>query len=212
MAVKKETFEEKYMEFELMNGRAPHSAFELCKSMKKKEEDFFEAFSSLEQLRKSILGSIMTTTMDILDKDDNYAEYSGREQTLALFYTLFEQFKKKRSYLMLKYSNAGEVMHTAKDWDVFFRQFEARMEHILMDARQTEEVQSRPYIADHYAKGFKLAFTYVFRVWLKDVSEGFETTDAAIEKTVNLAYDMLGVSPLDSLLDFGRFAIKTKIV
>lgn len=212
MAVKKETFEEKYKEFELLNGRAPHSVFEFCHSIKKKEEDFFAVYSSLDQLRKAILASTINHTLSILDDDANYEEYSGREKTLALFYTLFEQFKKQRSYLMFKYKNVGEVMHTAKDWEIFFRQFEARMESIILDARQRDEVQSRPYISDHYAKGFKLAFTYVFRVWLKDESENFETTDAAVEKTVNLAFDMLGVSPLDSLLDFGRFAIKTKIV
>jgi hypothetical protein len=211
MAVKKETFEEKYKEFELMNGRAPHSVFEFCNSIKKKEEDFYAVFSSLEQLRKSILGTVIANTFSILDEDSNYAEYSGREKTLALFYTLFEQFKKHRSYLLLKYNKANDVMHTAKDWEIFFRQFEARMESILLDARQEDEVQSRPYLSDHYAKGFKLGFTYVFRVWLKDDSEGFETTDAAIEKTVNLAFDMLGTSPLDTLIDFGRFALKTKV-
>jgi hypothetical protein len=90
-------------------------------------------------------------------------------------------------------------------------QLNARIESILVEAKQNEEIKDRPYIGEHYAKGYKLVFTYLFRVWLKDDSEGFSTTDAAIEKSVNLSFDMLGVSPLDSLIDFGKFALKTKV-
>lgn len=211
MIKKRETFLKKYIEFELIHGRTPNSVFEFCKENKTDEASFYEHFNSLLQLRKAILSDQINNTLAILDDSEDYANYSAREKVLALFYTQFEQFKKNRSYLIEKYQDKKDVMTTVKDWDDYFNQFQARIENILVEGKQTEEVQDRPYIGEHYAKGFKVAFTYVFRVWLKDESQGFETTDAAIEKTINLAFDMLGVSPLDSLLDFGRFAIKTKV-
>jgi hypothetical protein len=33
----------------------------------------------------------------------------------------------------------------------------------------------------------------------------FEKTDAAIEKSVNLAFDLIGKGILDNALDFGKF-------
>jgi hypothetical protein len=48
-------------------------------------------------------------------------------------------------------------------------------------------------------------------VWLNDDSDEFSNTDAAIEKSVNLSIDMLEKNTLDSLIDFGKFALKTKI-
>ena len=211
MIKKRATFLKKYIEFELIHGRTPNSVFEFCKENKTDEAAFYEFFNSLTQLRKAILTEQINNTLSILDESEDYAAYSAREKVLALFYTQFEQFKSIRSYLIEKYQDKNDVKNNVKDWDDYFNQFQARIEGILVEAKQTEEVQDRPYIGEHYAKGFKIGFTYVFRVWLKDESQDFETTDAAIEKTINLAFDMLGVSPLDSLLDFGRFAIKTKV-
>jgi hypothetical protein len=211
MIKKRATFLKKYIEFELIHGRTPNSVFEFCKENKTDEATFYEFFNSLTQLRKAILTEQINNTLSILDESEDYAAYSAREKVLALFYTQFEQFKSIRSYLIEKYQDKNDVKNNVKDWDDYFNQFQARIEGILVEAKQTEEVQDRPYIGEHYAKGFKIGFTYVFRVWLKDESQDFETTDAAIEKTINLAFDMLGVSPLDSLLDFGRFAIKTKV-
>jgi len=211
MVKKRNTFLKKYIEFELIHGRSPNSVFEFCKENKTDEASFYEHFNSIQQLKKAILKDQIDGTLVLLDDSEDYKNYSARDKVLALFFTQFEQFKSIRSYLIEKYQDKKGVIDNAKDWDDFFNQLQARIEGILVEAKQNEEVQDRPYIGEHYAKGFKLVFTYVFRVWLKDESHAFETTDAAIEKTINLAFDMLGVSPLDSLLDFGRFAIKTKV-
>jgi hypothetical protein len=45
---------------------------------------------------------------------------------------------------------------------------------------------------------------------MDDTSNAFEKTDAAIEKSVNLAMDLMGKSPLDAALDFGKFLFQNK--
>jgi len=209
---KRETIEKKYIEFELLEGRSPNSVFEFMKYFKASEKDFYVHYNSLEQLRKKLLEHSLIEVFETLDKDENYASFSAREKALALFYTLFERWKENRSYLLSKYQAMNDWKTISKDWDGFMNQLEARMENILLEAKQRDEVIDRPAIGKHYAKGFKLAFVYLLRVWFKDESHEFETTDAAIEKTVNLTFDMLGKGPLDSLIDFGRFAIKTKVM
>ena len=209
---KKDTITKKYAEFELLEGRAPHSVFELCNHAKIQEKTFYNHFNSLASIKKYILESLVNQTIERIDDDENYAEFSANEKALALFFTLFEEFMEQRSYLILKYSSIKDVRHLAGDWDSFFMQFNARMEQIIQEAKSTEEVVSRPYIGDYYAKSFKLVFLYIFRVWINDDSEKFQTTDAAIEKSVNLAFEFLGHSPLDSILDFGKFAMKTKVM
>ena len=67
--------------------------------------------------------------------------------------------------------------------------------------------KKRPFTRLVFSKEF-----YEARVWLKDESKAFETTDAAIEKSVNLAFELLSQGPLDSIIDFGRFALKTKFI
>lgn len=209
---KQEAIAKGYTEFELLEGRPPHSVFELCQSIKTQEKTFYKHFNSLGAIRKHILGDMITNTFSRLDVDENYEDFSANEKALALFFTLFEEFMDKRSYLIFKYNKVRDVRQLAGDWDDFFRQFNARMEQIIQEAKQQEEIVNRPYIGDYYAKSFKLVFLYIFRVWLNDSSNKFQTTDAAIEKSVNLAFEFLGHSPLDSMLDFGKFAMKTKVM
>jgi hypothetical protein len=51
---------------------------------------------------------------------------------------------------------------------------------------------------------------FVTDFWLKDKSPGFEKTDEAIERSLNLAFDLMGKSPLDSMLEFGKFLFQNK--
>jgi len=200
-----------YTEFELLNGRSPHSVFELTKNLEIPEEEFYTHFSSLTQVRRTVLINLITETFQVMDADPNYETFSAREKLLSLYFTLFEQLKMQRSYLLMKYAELKQTPAILKDFDPFLEQLNARVETILLEAKAQEEIQERPYIGRHYAKGFKLAFFYLFRVWIKDESAEFSTTDAAIEKSVNLSFDLLSESPLDALLDFGKFAIKTKV-
>lgn len=209
--VSKEKITKGYIEFELMNGRTPNSVFELTKKLKIEEQAFYAVFGSLEQVQKEIITSLMETTLAMLDADPEYDGFSAREKLLALFFTLFEHLRSQRSYLLAKYSNITKAPATSKDWKDFLKQLTDRADAIISEAKSTEEVKDRAYIADHYGKGFQLVFAYLFRVWIKDESSEFSTTDAAIEKAVNTSFDMLGSSPIDSLLDFGKFAFKTKV-
>jgi AcrR family transcriptional regulator len=209
---KKESIAKKYAEFELLEGRPPHSVFEVSKYAGVQEKTFYKYFNNLEATRAFILEELINNTLERLDEDEEYETFSANEKALALFFTLFEELMNKRSYLIFKYSSIKDVRHLAGDWDAFFRQFNARMEQIIQEGKHSEEVISRPYISDYYAKSFKLVYLYAFRVWINDSSEKFQTTDAAIEKSVNLAFEFLGHSPLESILDFGKFAMKTKVV
>lgn len=202
-----------YKKFELTKGRSPHSVFEFTEEIEIEEQEFYAHFSSLQQIQKRFLRTMVDDTLIALDEDENYKDFSAREKLLALYFTLFEHLKLERSYLLHKYNSSDprDLRAFKNDWKEFFLQLNARVESILMEARNEEEVVSRPYLSDHYSKGFYPMFMYIYRVWMNDESDDFETTDAAIEKAVNLAFDLLGKGPLDALLDFGKFAMKTKV-
>jgi hypothetical protein len=55
----------------------------------------------------------------------------------------------------------------------------------------------------------QLAFLLMF--WRDDNSPAFEQTDAAIEKSVNLAFDLIGKGAIDSMLDFAKFLYQSKM-
>lgn len=210
--VQREKIIKGYIEFELLNGRSPNSVFELTHKLGLEEASFYQCFGSLDALRCAIVTEFLKDTIATLDQDENYTTFSAREKLLALFFTLFEQFQAQRSYLLAKYSDIKKAPENSRDWQDFMKLLTERVDAILSEAKVREEIQDRPVIGQHYGKGYPLVFVYLFRVWVKDDSPEFATTDAAIEKTVNLTFDMLGKSPLDSLIDFGKFAFKTKVI
>jgi hypothetical protein len=200
-----------FIDFQLMNGRLPHSVLELTKKIKITEKAFYEHFSSLNAVSLQIPLSDLKGALERLHNEPNYQEFTEREKLLGLFFTLFEEMKNNRSYYLFNYSKIQKIGEQANDWNPFLNELESQVEGILSDAKKNEEIKDRPFIGEHYSKGFKLVFTYLFRVWLNDDSQGFTTTDAAIEKSINLSFDMLQSNQFDSLLDFGKFALKTKV-
>jgi hypothetical protein len=56
---------------------------------------------------------------------------------------------------------------------------------------------------------FQLLITMKF--WLDDTSPAFEKTDAAIEKSITVAFDVFDNTQLEALVDLGKFLWKEKI-
>jgi hypothetical protein len=50
------------------------------------------------------------------------------------------------------------------------------------------------------------------KFWLEDTSSSFEKTDIFIEKSVNTSFDLLDIKPLKSIIDFGKFLFKEKVL
>lgn len=49
---------------------------------------------------------------------------------------------------------------------------------------------------------------FKLKYWMEDNSARFEKTDVAIEKSVNAIFDVFNTTPLESVLDFGKFLFK----
>ena len=49
---------------------------------------------------------------------------------------------------------------------------------------------------------------FLLKFWMEDDSAGFEKTYLAIEKSVNTIFDVFDNTPLESIIDFGKFLFK----
>ena len=46
---------------------------------------------------------------------------------------------------------------------------------------------------------------FLLKFWMDDSSPSFEKTDMAIEKSVQTVFELFDNTPLDSVIDFGKF-------
>ena len=51
-------------------------------------------------------------------------------------------------------------------------------------------------------------FNSLMKFWISDTSKGFEKTDALIEKSVNVVFEVFDNTRLDTILDLGKFLWK----
>jgi hypothetical protein len=84
------------------------------------------------------------------------------------------------------------------------------MNEVIGEAIENQEIVSRPLVSEQYVQFYNLSVGYILKVWLNDSSKDYQVTDAAIEKSVNLVFDLLQKGPLDSMIDFAKFAYQNK--
>ena len=202
---------EGYVNHVLEHGAEPASVFKFAKDLKMKEEEFYTYFTSFESIKSSIWVSIFDSTLEQIEAQEVFKEYSVREKFLSFLFTWIEELKKNRSYLLSLYQDKSKAFKSLpSDTKEFKEKFKDFAGELISEGKESQEIASRPVIADRYDEALWLQVAFIFKYWLDDRSPRFEKTDAAIEKSVNLAFDLMGKSALDSFLDFAKFLYQTK--
>lgn len=195
----------------LEHGSEPASVFKFAKELKMKEEEFYTYFTSFDSIKSSIWVSIYDQTLESIESQEVFKEYSAREKFLGFLFTWIEELKKNRSYLLSFYGDKTKSLkQLPSDTKEFKEKFKDFAGEIILEGKETQEIASRPFITEKYDEALWLQLVFVFRFWLDDRSPRFEKTDAAIEKSVNLAFDLMGKSALDTFVDFAKFLYQNK--
>ena len=195
----------------LEHGKEPASIFKFAKDLKIKEAEFYNYFTSFDSIKSAIWVALFEETHRQLEEQEVYKEYAVREKFLSFLFTWVEELKKSRSYLLALYSNKVTTFkNLPTDTREFKEKFSDFASELILEGKETQEIASRPLITEKYDEALWLQVGFVFRYWLDDTSPRFEKTDAAIEKSVNFAFDLMGKSALDSFLDLAKFLYQSK--
>ena len=206
----KKLIREAYIKFWLENGKKPVSVFTFCQQLETSESAFYEVYSSFDAVEKDIWRAFFEGTLEKLKEDETYKGYSAREKLLAFYFLWVQELRQHRSYILLqKEKYLAPPLHLDK-LEAFRIAFYEYIRELIKEAYTTGEVKERKFISDQYVHGFWLQALFVLQYWIKDDSERFEMTDAAIEKAVNLSFQLISSNTLDSILDFGKFMFARK--
>jgi AcrR family transcriptional regulator len=198
-----------YRAFLLREGKKPSSVFAFCQELGIPEVDFYNHFGSFDAIEKSIWQRYFATTRERLEEDEAFSSFTVREKILTFYFTLVETLKNDRSFVLQQinsWKKPGLPPSCLKD---FRNSFSEWIKGVIAQGIQAGEIPKRPYLDERYHLLFWPHFLFVLEFWSRDDSAGFEKTDAAIEKSVNLAFDLMGKGILDNALDFGKFLYQT---
>lgn len=208
--MEKNEIRQAYIKYWLENGKRPVSVYAFSQQLGLAETGFYDSYASFDALEKDIWRSFFEETLAKLKADETYQGYSVREKLLAFYFVWVQQLRENRSYILVQRERfLAPGLHPDK-LEAFRLAFYDYIRDLLKAGYQTGEVKERKFISDQYVHGFWAQALFVLRYWIKDDSERFEMTDAAIEKAVNLSFQLISSNTLDSILDFGKFVFARK--
>ncbi len=206
----KALIQNEYILYLLRNGKPPVTVFAFCEQLEISETDFYAAFNSFKVLESSIWEHFFDETINALNQDSEFASYTSHEKVLSFLYTIIEVFKQNRSFIVLKVGELSRKDFRPKSLATFRTLYNNWVKEIVNKGLESEEIATRPIITEKYDEVFWGQFLYILRVWINDESKDFQTTDAAIEKTSALIFELLKKGPIDLLIDFLKFAYQNK--
>ena len=162
------------------------------------------SYTSIDILEQDVWLGLLETTLSRLNSSSEYQESPARKKALAFYFAFLEVLEPHRTYARTVWENASFLRYIAPFLDTLRKGFDQYIIELLKLASDSEEIPNRPIIDQFYPEIFWIQFIYVLNFWLNDKSPQAFQTDAAVEKAVRLSFDLIGKSPLDSLIDFGN--------
>ena len=197
-----------YIDYVLTEGHEPKSVYIFAKKNEMAEAEFYNFFGTFEGLEKNIWADFTERTILEIKTQEVWIQYSAREKALSFFYSFFELLKVNRSFALHSYKKVPRGINTPRVFESMKILFENFAEQILNEGIETSELTDRKFLSKKYKDALWLQLGFVMNFWMKDSSAGFEKTDEAIEKGVNVTFDLFQRTPIDNLFDYGKFLAK----
>lgn len=200
-----EEIQSAYIDYVLTKGTKPASVYVFAKDNNLTEEEFYNFFGSFDGIEESIWTGLCQKALNEVQNQKIWDQYSSREKTLAFFYALIELLKSKRSFVLYSLKQSGQKIGTPSILKGVKNLFESFASGLVDQGVESGELADRRFLTSKYKDALWVQFGVIVNFWAKDSSAGFEKTDEAIEKGINVTFDLFGKSPLDSLFDYGKF-------
>lgn len=197
-----------YMDYVLENENIPKTVYKFCKINKIGEADFYLHFGSIKSIQKGIWDSFFTNTIVVMEKNEEYQDFSNRDKMLTFFYTFFEVLTLNRSYVLFVLESSDNQLKNMEQLKDLRKQIKDFTKELIIDGNVGKNLNITKHNPQLFSEGAWLQFMFLLNFWKADDSAGFEKTDVAIEKSVNTIFDVFDNTPLENILDFGKFLFK----
>ncbi|MBC8985476.1 TetR/AcrR family transcriptional regulator [Pedobacter sp. N36a] len=194
-----------YLDYVLLNGEKPASVYSFVKKLKIAEADFYDFYPSFESIEKNLWVELTLETIQAIEAQEVWSQYSSREKILSFFYSYVEVLKKHRSFIIYSLRNHKNKFGTPEVLSGVRPIFENFAEGIINEGLESGELANRKFLSKRYKDAVWVQFGFIVNFWTTDDSAGFEKTDEVIEKGVNVTFDLFERSPIDNLLEYGKF-------
>lgn len=198
---------------DVLENKIANSVYLFCKSHQIEEIDFYEHFSSLEQISSHTWVTLFqNSTSLLLNQNDSFIQYDDKTKLIAFYLTFFENLSMNRSFflsILPKDYSEFQKLKSLKALKSTFKEFISVYMPGL--AKKTDIENINKIMQPLVEEGIWMQFLFLLHFWVHDSSRKFEKTDILIEKTVSTSFEVMNSLPIKSVLDFGKFLWKERM-
>lgn len=200
-----------YMDSTLEHNAKPVSVYHFAKDNNFTEAEFYKFFGNLEIIEKVIFEMFFNKTIELLEKNTDYNSYDMKNKIISFYFTFFELLTANRSYVVMTLKQHQNQLKNMMILADFRKKFKNYVSDIITDDFRTKQERFQEFQEKTTTESFWFQFLLTLKFWLDDDSPSFEKTDIYIEKSVKATFELMNITPIDSLIDFGKFIFKEKI-
>lgn len=194
-----------YIDYVLTHNEQPKSVYTFVKKLKITEADFYAFYASFDSIEKNIWFELTVTAIEEVQTQELWAEYSSREKMLSFFYCYVELLKGSRSFVIYSLRKQPMKLGTPAVLSGVKPIFENFSTQIIEEGLESGELADRKFFSKRYKDALWVQYAFILNFWIDDDSKGFEKTDEAIEKGIQVTFDLFQRSPIDNLFEYGKF-------
>lgn len=200
---------ELYGDYLLNHGERPKNIYRFARENKFEEIDFYNHFSSFQQIEKLMLVNLFNKSVELAAEVNNSDEVISKEKVLNVYFIFFENMTMNRSLVLMILGNdqlqAAKILNQLKETHRNFIK--------TLDFNNWEIIEkSKDHIKNFHEKSREealwLHLVSAIEFWKKDTSPSFEKTDVYIEKTIDTGFELMDNEALRKVLDLGKFLFK----
>lgn len=200
-----------YMHYVLENEKMPVSIYKFSKENGFTEQDFYTHFGSFDALKSGIWTTFYDMTLNLSQKNKDYEDFSNQEKMLTFFYTFFELLTANRSYVLFALNEEKDKLKALQQLAPLRKKVKTFAAELIEAKNDEQQLKFLKQPAVIFSEGAWLQFVFILKFWMDDSSPSFEKTDVVIEKSVRAIFDVFATTPLESVIDFGKFIWKEKM-
>ena len=200
-----------YMEHVLEYNEKPKSVYQFSKLNNFTEKEFYNFFGTIESIEKEIFNVFFEKAIMLLQKDKDFESYDMRSKLLSFNFTFFELLTANRSYVLLTLKESGNQIKNLMQLSSLRTSYKEFVSEIITEDIKTKQEQFQNFQEKAIQESCWFQLLLTIKFWIDDSSPALEKTDIYIEKSINTAFELMNVAPLDSLIDFGKFIFKEKL-
>ncbi|MDP9048907.1 MAG: TetR family transcriptional regulator C-terminal domain-containing protein [Bacteroidota bacterium] len=205
-----ESIQQAYIDFVLTQGETPRSLYTFAGKNNLSEEEFHRFFVSFEGLEQNIWTGFAVKTVAEVKSQHAWRIFIAREKALSFFYTFFEMLKGSRSFVVYSIKKQPKTFSSTQIFSGLKDVFDHLCNDIILEGIESDELSDRKFFTNRYKDALWVQLLFVLNYWINDNSTRFEKTNEAIEKGINVTFDLFQRSPIDNLFEFTRFLTRKR--